>query len=76
MIRAVVPIAERRVYTVLPFGPNAEIEAINEKARLFFVGKCANTLFLKNNNISVVFSPVACENKELTNPVGKVWVLG
>ena len=67
--RAFAPIAERRVYTVRPFGPDPEIEAKNELACLFFVENCSNTSFLIENNISVVYSPVECQNKILV----KVW---
>lgn len=65
--RAFPVIAERRVFTVTPFGPDQEILKINQQAYDFFNNKCANTTFLIENNINVIYSPVKCQNDELIN---------
>lgn len=63
--RALTPIAERRVYTVLPFGPNPEILEKNNKAIDFIENKCIDTNFLITNNISIIYAPKGCNNSEL-----------
>lgn len=63
--RPIPAITGMQVFTVLPFGPDAELLRINQQASDFFNGNCTNTTFLKENNISLVYSPVECKNADL-----------
>lgn len=63
--RALTPIAERRVYTVLPFGPDENILAKNKLAQKFLDTKCIDTTFLITNNISIIYAPNGCNNSNL-----------
>jgi len=54
-----------RIFTVLPFGPEPEILRINKQVVDFFRNNCTNTTFLKENNISLIYSPIECKNHEL-----------
>ncbi len=63
--RPIPAITGMRVFTVLPFGPVPELLKINQQAIYFFKGNCTNTSFLKDNNISLIYSPVECNNTDL-----------
>ena len=63
--RALAPIAERRVYTVMPFGPVQEQMKFVNNAYNFFDENCANTTFLIENNITVVYATGNCQNQNL-----------
>jgi hypothetical protein len=83
--RAFVPIAERSVFTVRPFGPSPKREHANERAWQFFNENCTNTSFLVENNISVVYAkllvdlrvsvPVECQNEELVEVWNRTYLL-
>lgn len=63
--RALVPIAERRVYAVMPFGPTEEQLGLVMKANQFLKENCKNTSFLIENNIDIVYTEHMCENANL-----------
>ena len=63
--RALAPIAERRVFAVMPFGPVEEQLELVQNAYNFFDENCTNTTFLINNNITVVYTTGNCENEDL-----------
>jgi len=65
LARAFPPIAERQVFTVMPFGPNEEIEKQNKLASDFLSNNCTDTSFLRANNITVVYSKTGCNNPDL-----------
>jgi hypothetical protein len=73
--RAFPAIVERRVFTVTPLGPNQEVLKINQKAYDFFNGNCTNTTFLIENNISIVYSPIKCQNNNLTEVKEDIYFL-
>jgi len=73
--RAFPAIAERKVYAVMPFGPNEkEMERV-ERARAFLKNECTNTSFLVDNNISVVYTKDGCQNEELIKVRENIYVL-
>jgi len=63
--RPIPTITGMQVFTVLPFGPVPELLKINQQAIDFFKNNCTNTTFLKDNNISLIYSPVECNNTDL-----------
>ncbi|RLI95763.1 MAG: hypothetical protein DRO99_05390 [Candidatus Aenigmatarchaeota archaeon] len=67
-------IGERYIYGRIPPGPSSFFGKRNANAGAFFAGKCANTRFLEGNNITVVYSPVKCENEDLDNPRGMIYL--
>ena len=72
--RALTPIAERKVFTVTPFGPKSEEEARNALAIGFLSKKCADSDFLRQNGISVVYAEKGCDNPDLLQEFGQVYV--
>jgi asparagine N-glycosylation enzyme membrane subunit Stt3 len=60
--RALAPVAERQVYAVMPFGPVEKELARVANATRFFNENCTNTMFLIENNISVVYTRGSCDN--------------
>jgi hypothetical protein len=73
--RAFPAIAERRVYAVMPFGPDEKYLKLVDNANKFFAQKCLNTTFLIENNISIVYSPVKCENENLREVKENIYFL-
>ncbi len=73
--RAFPAIAERKVYAVMPFGPNKEYLKLVENAYRFFAQKCTNTTFLIENNISIIYSPVKCQNDDLIEVKENIYIL-
>ncbi|MEM5829573.1 MAG: glycosyltransferase family 39 protein [Candidatus Aenigmatarchaeota archaeon] len=71
--RAFATIAERRVYSVMPFGPDEKYLELVDNAYKFFKQNCTNTSFLVENNISLVYSPVKCQNENLVNLKGNIY---
>ena len=63
--RALAPVAERRVYAVLPFGPDTEQMIKVNQAINFFTNNCTNTTFLIKNKITHVYTAGYCQNKNL-----------
>jgi hypothetical protein len=63
--RALAPVAERRVYTVLPFGPETEQMIKVNQAINFFANNCTNTTFLIKNKITHVYTVGYCQNQDL-----------
>lgn len=72
--RALPAVAERRVYSVLPFGPNEEQMAKVDETNQFFEGSCANTIFLRQNEITVVYSREGCMNPGLEEVKESIYV--
>lgn len=68
-------IAERNIYTRIPPRPSEFYTERNEKAFVFFAERCNDTEFLKENNISVVYSPVKCNNTDLSNPRDNIYFI-
>jgi len=73
--RALPPIAERRVYTVIPFGPNEEQLKLVKKANKFFTDNCSNTTFLLENNITVIYTNTRCINQDLIKIKENIYIL-
>ena len=73
--RALPTIAERRVYAVMPFGPNEEQLRLVEKANKFFADNCSNTTFLLENNITVVYTKNKCQNPNLVEIKENIYIL-
>lgn len=63
--RALAPVAERIVYTVMPFGPVEEQMKSVFKANDFFADNCSNTSFLIKNDINIVYTRGNCNNSLL-----------
>jgi len=64
--RALAPVAERRVYAVMPFGPNVEQMNLVFNANAFLNTNCTNTSFLIDNHIDIVYTTQPCNNANLT----------
>jgi hypothetical protein len=73
--RALAPIAERRVYAVIPFGPVEKEMVLVNNAYNFFAENCTNTTFLLENNIMVVYTSVNCQNQDLVQMRENVYFL-
>jgi hypothetical protein len=71
--RAFVPIAERRVFAVMPFGPVKEKLELVNKAKDFLENGCINTSFLIENNITIVYTPFTCKNENLNKVKEKIY---
>jgi len=63
--RALAPVAERTVYTVVPFGPEEEKMKRVFKVNEFFADNCSNTSFLIKNDIDIVYTRGNCNNSLL-----------
>ncbi len=63
--RPIPTITGMRVFTVMPFGPVPELLEINQQATDFFKNNCTDTRFLRENNITLIYSPVECNNTDL-----------
>lgn len=68
-------IAERRVYSVMPFGPNEEGLRKVKLTEEFFNMGCKNTKFLKENNISLVYTLGKCHNEDLIEVKRGIYIL-
>jgi hypothetical protein len=73
--RAFPAIAERRVYAVMPFGPEPKYLELVDNARKFFAQNCKNTTFLIENNISIVYSSTECKNNDLIEVRKNIYIL-
>ncbi len=71
---AFTPIAERKVYSRIPQGPNEIYAQKNNEIASFFNDKCKNMDFLKQNNITIIYG--ICENNKLKNIYENVYVVG
>ena len=71
--RALAPIAERRVYSVMPFGPNEEPLRLVYKTNIFFNQNCTNTSFLIDNNIDYVYTKNKCDNDYLVEVYNNIY---
>ena len=67
-------VAERQAYAVMPFGPVPNQTDV-QTAFQFLDAQCSDTDLLIKNNISVVYSPAGCHNKDLINVYGNVYLL-
>ena len=73
--RALAPVAERRVYAVMPFGPVEEQMKLVNNANNFFAENCTNTTFLIDNNITVVYATGNCQNQDLIQVKDNIYFL-
>ncbi|VVB60280.1 Uncharacterised protein [uncultured archaeon] len=73
--RPIPTITGMRVFTVLPFGPDSKELEQNQKAIDFFRNNCTDTQFLKDNNISVIYAPVECNNQDLKRVHNNTYIL-
>ncbi|RLF39752.1 MAG: hypothetical protein DRN12_06525 [Thermoplasmata archaeon] len=73
--RALPAIAERRVYSVMPFGPDEEQLKLVENTYKFFEDSCNNTTFLLENNITVVYTRTPCINPALFEIKENIYIL-
>ena len=73
--RALATVAERRVYGVMPFGPDEEQLKLVSNTYSFFAGNCTDTYFLIQNNISVVYTKGNCLNTNLVQKTENVYIL-
>jgi len=62
---AFVAVAEKKVYSRLPQGSDKFYEDRNKEIIAFFQNNCTNTTFLRENNISIIYTPIKCNNTEL-----------
>lgn len=72
--RAFPVVGEKKVYAVMPFGPD-EKEMTKVNQTYDFLRDCSNTSFLVENNISVVYSRNACINGDLVEVKESIYVL-
>ena len=72
---AFVAIAEKPVYISVSAGPSKKFQERAPKVYEFFKNKCRNTSFLIENNITIVYSYVPCENKDLIKIRERIYVL-
>ncbi len=73
--RALPTIAERRVYAVMPFGPDKEELKLVEETNRFLKNNCTNTTFLIENNINIVYTRGECKNKNLVEIKENIYIL-
>ena len=73
--RAFVPIAERKVFTVTPFGPIPEQLEKNSEAVSFLENKCTDTNFMEQNSITVAYAENGCENPALEEKIENVYIV-
>ena len=73
--RALAPVAMRRVYAVMPFGPVEEQMKLVNNANDFFAENCTNTTFLIDNNITVVYTTGNCQNQDLIQVRNNIYFL-
>jgi hypothetical protein len=73
--RALPPVAERRVYAVVPFGPVEKQMRLVNNATVFLAENCINTSFLMENNIQVVYNRIGCENPDLIEIKDGIYLL-
>jgi hypothetical protein len=73
--RALATIAERRVYAVMPFGPDEDQLKVVDSAVNFLQKNCSDTLFLIRNNISVVYTKNNCQNQHLVELTDNIYFL-
>jgi len=73
--RTLATVAERRVYGVMPFGPEPDQLKRVSNTYYFFEGNCTDTYFLIQNNISVVYTRGNCLNPNLDQKIENVYIL-
>ncbi len=73
--RALAPVAERRIYAVMPFGPVEEQMKLVNNANNFFAENCTNTTFLIENNITVVYGRGNCQIQGLIQVKENIYFL-
>ncbi|MBL7206666.1 MAG: hypothetical protein ISS36_03650 [Candidatus Aenigmarchaeota archaeon] len=73
--RALPPVAERRVYATIPFGPDEERLSIAHEANDFLNNRCTDTVFLIERNISIIYSPLGCDNPDLLELENGIYLL-
>ena len=73
--RALAPIAERRVYAVMPFGPDEKQLKLVENANKFLADNCSNTTFLLKNNITIIYTRTNCQNQDLFELKENIYIL-
>jgi 4-amino-4-deoxy-L-arabinose transferase-like glycosyltransferase len=73
--RAFTPITGMHVYVVEPFGPSALYTPLLNNTASFFLGNCTNTAFLRQNNISIVYTNQTCSNPNLTKVINNTYIL-
>jgi len=72
--RALVPVAERRVYAVMPFGPNEKQMELASSAKNFLEENCTDTTFIVTNNITVVYTTGSCQNQNLIEVKENIYI--
>ena len=63
--RALTPVAERQVLSVMPFGPVKETMEFNDQITDFLKNNCTGTSFLIEHNVSIIYYKDGCENNNL-----------
>jgi len=58
-------ITMRKVVSVMPFGPDPEIDPLNAETNQFFAKNCTNTSFLREKNVNYVYTNIPCNNNNL-----------
>lgn len=69
------PVAERLVYSRIPQGPSTFYTDRNWLVWHFFNDRCNDTDFLIRNNISLIYSPVECNNTDLVNLRDSIYII-
>jgi len=73
--RALPAIAERKVLSVTPFGPNTDILDFNKEITNFLDSNCSDTQFLRQYNVSVVYSENGCKNEDLIKVRERIYTI-
>lgn len=73
--RAFTPITGMYVYSVEPFGPSASYSILLNNTNSFFAGNCSDSAFLRDNNISIVYTNTTCINSNLTLVHNETYIL-
>lgn len=68
-------VAENPVYSTISMGPNPIAQKRNREIASFFRGQCSNTSFLRQNNVSIVYSPVECNSTDLEKVAPSTYIL-
>lgn len=73
--RAFTAITGMHVYVVRPIYPYTTHAGMLYNTSLFFLGQCSDTAFLRENNISIVYTNGTCINGNLTLVTNDTYVL-
>ncbi len=68
-------VAEKYVYSFIPPGANKILDRRNREIYEFFRNHCSNTSFIAQNNITIVYSYVDCQNEKLEKLKDKIYYL-